>query len=192
LPVVKQTIEQASLIISIGAIYSDINTGSFSHDLPKAKLIEVGFVICRESSLLLIFVQQLHSDRTELFHAVYPRVGMKYLLPKLTAKLPTPASVMSMTPYTYPIPQEEHDGISQPWLWPRVGSLFGPSDVIVADTGTSAFGTVDVPMKPGSAYMTQTLWGSIGYSVGAALGASLAARQCQMGRTYLFVGDGSL
>jgi len=43
LPAVKQTIEQAALIVSISAIYSDINTGSFSHDLPKAKLIEVGF-----------------------------------------------------------------------------------------------------------------------------------------------------
>lgn len=117
---------------------------------------------------------------------------MKHLLPKLTAKLPNPASVMAMTPYNYPIPQEEHEGITQPWLWPRVGSCFGPDDVIVADTGTSAFGTLDVPMKSGSVYITQILWGSIGYSVGAALGAALAARQCQRGKTYLFVGDGSL
>ncbi|KAF9790319.1 pyruvate decarboxylase [Thelephora terrestris] len=174
LPAVKQTIERAALIISIGAIYSDINTGGFSHDLPKTKLIE------------------LHTDRTEVFHALYPRVGMKRLLPKLTAKLQTPACTMSIAPYTYPIPQEEHDGITQPWLWPTVGSYFEPGDVIVADTGTSAFGTLDIPLKTGSVYITQTLWGSIGYSVGAALGAALAARQCQMGRTYLFVGDGSL
>ncbi|KAF9650215.1 pyruvate decarboxylase [Thelephora ganbajun] len=174
LPAVKQTIEQATLIISIGAICSDINTGGFSHELPKTKLIE------------------LHSDRTEVFHAVYPRIGMKHLLPKLTTKLPTPASLMPMTSYAYPVPEEEHDGITQPWLWPTVGSHFRPGDVIVADTGTSAFGTLDIRMKSGSVYMTQTLWGSIGYSVGAALGAALAARQCKMGKTYLFVGDGSL
>lgn len=117
---------------------------------------------------------------------------MKYLLPRLTTKLPTPASAMEMTPYMYPIPQEEHDAITQPWLWPTVGSYFGPDDIIVADTGTSAFGTLDTSIKSGSVYMTQTLWGSIGYSVGAALGAALAARQCRKGRTYLFVGDGSL
>lgn len=46
---VKRAIEQAALIISISAIYSKINTGSFSHDLPKVKLIEVGF------SMSLIF-----------------------------------------------------------------------------------------------------------------------------------------
>jgi pyruvate decarboxylase len=192
LSIVKQTIEQAALIISIGAIYSDINTGSFSHDLPKIKLIEVGSITYDESPPLLIFAPQLHSDRTELFHAVYSRVGMKHLLPRLTAKLSTPASTMPMTPYTYPIPQEETDEITQPWLWPRVGSHFEPGDVIVADTGTSAFGTVDIRMKSDSVYMTQTLWGSIGYSVGATLGAALAARQCQRGKTYLFVGDGSL
>jgi pyruvate decarboxylase len=45
LPAVKQTIEQVALIIYIGAIYSDLNTGGFSHDLPKTKLIEVGLVI---------------------------------------------------------------------------------------------------------------------------------------------------
>lgn len=117
---------------------------------------------------------------------------MKHLLPKLTAEFPAPTSTMSMTPYMYPIPKEDHDGISQPWLWPTVGSHFEPGDIIVADTGTSAYGTLDIPLKSGSVYMTQTLWGSIGYSVGAALGAALAARQCEMGRTYLFVGDGSL
>lgn len=116
---------------------------------------------------------------------------MKRLLPKLTAKL-SPSSTVSIAPYTYPIPKEEHDLISQPWLWPTIGSLFEPGDVIVADTGTSAYGTLDIPLGSGSVYMTQTLWGSIGYSVGAALGAALAARQCKMGKTYVFVGDGSL
>lgn len=83
-------------------------------------------------------------------------------------------------------------GSPSPWLWPTVGSHFGPGDVIVADTGTSAFGTLDVSMKSDSVCVTRTLWGSIGYFVGAALSAALAARQCQKGKMYLFVGDGSL
>ena len=117
---------------------------------------------------------------------------MKHLLAKLTAKLPTPTSAVSMSPYTHPNPQEEHDGITQPWPWPTVESHFWPGDVVVADTGTSAFGTLVISMESGSVYMTRTLWGSIGYSTGAALGATLAARQCQRGKTYLFVDDGSL
>lgn len=54
LPAVKQTIERAVLIISIGAIYSDLNTGGFSHDLPKTKLVEVELITYHEPSPLLI------------------------------------------------------------------------------------------------------------------------------------------
>ena len=40
--------------------------------------------------------------------------------------------------------------------------------------------------------VSQILWGSIGYTVGSTLGAALAARETQMNRTILFIGDGSL
>jgi pyruvate decarboxylase len=43
--------------------------------------------------------------------------------------------------------------------------------------------------------ISQVLWGSIGYSVGATLGAALAARELPDGaerRVILFVGEGSL
>lgn len=39
---------------------------------------------------------------------------MKHLLPELTAELPAPTFATQMTPYTYPIPKEDRDGISQP------------------------------------------------------------------------------
>ena len=41
--------------------------------------------------------------------------------------------------------------------------------------------------------LAQTLWGSIGWSVGAMFGAAMAARERKdEGRTILFVGDGAL
>ena len=41
--------------------------------------------------------------------------------------------------------------------------------------------------------MAQILWGAIGWSVGACLGAALAAKETgEERRTVLFVGDGSL
>ena len=39
--------------------------------------------------------------------------------------------------------------------------------------------------------ISQVLWGSIGYSVGACLGAALAAKEIGNRRVILFVGDGS-
>ena len=40
--------------------------------------------------------------------------------------------------------------------------------------------------------MSQILWGSIGWTTGSTLGAALAARDLGLGRTLLFIGDGSL
>ena len=42
----------------------------------------------------------------------------------------------------------------------------------------------------GVTFLTQILWGSIGYSVGAALGAALAGKKDNR-RVYVLVGDGS-
>ena len=95
-------------------------------------------------------------------------------------------------PFVYPVPDEPGDVISHAWFWPRVGQFFKPKDVVIAETGTSGFGIIDVPLPKEATLVTQVLWGSIGYTVGALLGAACAARDRQLGRTILFVGDGSL
>jgi pyruvate decarboxylase len=122
-------------------------------------------------------------------------MGFKGLLPGLTAKLAEfrdVAQKIHVTPFVFTVPNEPNDIISQAHLWPRVGQFFRSKDVILAETGTSGFGIIDVPLPKESVLITQVLWGSIGYSVGATLGAACAARDLQLGRTILFVGDGSL
>ena len=113
----------------------------------------------------------------------------------MTAKLAEFKDVAQKIPvplFTFPVPNEPNDVITQAYLWPRVGQYFKPKDIIIAETGTSGFGIIDVPLPKDSMLITQVLWGSIGYSVGATLGAACGARDLQLGRTILFVGDGSL
>ena len=62
----------------------------------------------------------------------------------------------------------------------------------MTETGTSSFGALDVPLPKDAVYVSQILWGSIGWTVGATLGAALAAREAGLGRVILFIGDGSL
>lgn len=63
----------------------------------------------------------------------------------------------------------------------------------VTETGTANFGIWDTKFPAGVTAISQVLWGSIGYSVGATQGAALAVADSSSNRrTVLFVGDGSL
>lgn len=83
--------------------------------------------------------------------------------------------------------------ITQAEFWPLWGKFFEENDIIIAETGTSSFGMIDVLLPNGATFISQTLWGSIGYTGGALLGALLAAKEASFKRrTILFIGDGSL
>jgi indolepyruvate decarboxylase len=60
--------------------------------------------------------------------------------------------------------------------------------IVVAETGVSLFSAAEMLMPEGATFIGQTFYGSIGYTVGATLGASSAAPDRP---TVLFVGDGS-
>ncbi|KAF7317234.1 Pyruvate decarboxylase [Mycena chlorophos] len=177
-PVVKAKVESAELILSIGCVKSDFNTGNFTYSIPAGRTIE------------------FHSDHTKIQHAVFPGIGMKALLPRLTALLePYSASARKITlpaPFVATLPEDTTDTITQAWLWPRVSQFFRPKDVVVAETGTSNFGLIDVPFPADSIFVSQLLWGSIGWATGCTLGAAFAARERGLGRTILFTGDGSI
>lgn len=82
--------------------------------------------------------------------------------------------------------------ISQAWFWPRVGEFLKENDIVVTETGTANFGIWDTKFPAGVTALSQVLWGSIGWSVGACQGAAIAAKDMGTNRrTILFVGDGS-
>jgi pyruvate decarboxylase len=126
---------------------------------------------------------------------------MKHLLPKLTARLhplDSPSSSTSVPAFRAILPKAGEDPlgeeiISHLYFWPRISQFIRPEDVVVTETGTSSFGALEMPLPAKTIYVSQILWGSIGWATGAAVGAALAARERQLkGRTLLFTGDGSL
>ncbi|KAJ6508886.1 pyruvate decarboxylase [Mycena sanguinolenta] len=176
-PDIKEKVESSKLILSIGCLKSDFNTGNFTYSIPLSRTIE------------------FHSDHTKVQFAGFPGIGMAELLPLLTARLRpcSPAARNIPVPdFTAVVPTEADDVISQAWFWPTMGTFFKPQDVIIAETGTSSFGVLDVPLPDKSVFVSQILWGSIGWTVGSTLGAALAARDIGLNRTILFIGDGSL
>lgn len=63
---------------------------------------------------------------------------------------------------------------------------------MLTETGTANFGIWDTRFPANVTAISQVLWGSIGYSMGACQGAALAAKEQKGRRTILFIGDGSI
>ncbi|SGZ50624.1 CIC11C00000001377 [Sungouiella intermedia] len=177
-PAVKEAVESADLVLSVGALLSDFNTGSFSYSYKTKNIVE------------------FHSDYTKIRQATFPGVQMKEALQNLLAGIGS--RVSNYTPV--PVPQKrvvpspgDNAPISQEWLWSRVSSWFREGDIIITETGTSAFGIVQSYFPDNCIGISQVLWGSIGFTVGATCGAVMAAQEIDpKKRVILFVGDGSL
>ncbi|RLV96186.1 Pyruvate decarboxylase [Spathaspora sp. JA1] len=178
-PEVKEAVEQSDLIISCGALLSDFNTGSFSYSYGTKNVIE------------------FHSDHTKIRTAVFPGVKMKEVMQEVIARIAPvvkgykPKPVPKIKMINTPAPKTA--GLTQEWLWTKVSSWFQQGDVIISETGTSAFGIPQTRFPNDVIGISQVLWGSIGFSVGATLGAVMAAQEIDPDkRVILFVGDGSL
>ncbi|KAL1857825.1 hypothetical protein Plec18167_001773 [Paecilomyces lecythidis] len=174
---VRERVESSDLILSIGAIKSDFNTAGFTYRIGQLNTID------------------FHSNYVRVRYSEYPDINMKGVLRKVIQKMGklniSPAPKISNA-----LPQEEQGSsektITHSWLWPTVGQWLKENDIVITETGTANFGIWETRFPKGVTAVSQVLWGSIGYSVGACQGAALAAKDGgSERRTILFVGDGS-
>lgn len=174
---VRDRVESADLVLSIGAIKSDFNTSGFTYRISQLSTID------------------FHSDYIRVRYAEYPGVRMQGVLKKVIAKMgklrvqPGPAANNNIAEADQDTANDQ--AIKHAWLWPRVGQWLLPNDIVITETGTANFGIWETRFPEGVTALSQVLWGSIGYSVGACQGAALAAKETGERRTILFVGDGS-
>ncbi|KAJ8296115.1 putative pyruvate decarboxylase C3G9.11c [Rhodotorula toruloides] len=178
-PKVKKVVEKTDLALMVASLKSDFNTGEFSYSFPTEQTVE------------------LHSDHTLVQYAHYPSISFHQLLPALTKVLkhkPNVTHPPSDRGLQTQIPDGDADKVvSQAAFWPMMGKFFEEGDIVVAETGTSSFGMISTPLPKGSTFVSQVLWGSIGWTGGATLGALLAAKEApKPRRVILFIGDGSL
>jgi alpha-keto-acid decarboxylase len=85
-------------------------------------------------------------------------------------------------------PPGRDEPLTQDALWDRLSDALTPGNVVLADQGTSFYGMAGHRLASGVTFIGQPLWGSIGYTLPAALGAGLAERDR---RTVLLIGDGA-
>lgn len=83
--------------------------------------------------------------------------------------------------------------LEQSHIWNAFNSFLRENDCIIAEVGTSQFGTLGMELPSNCEYTTQLFYSSIGFTVGALLGVLVARKeQGKPGRVILFIGDGSL
>ncbi|KAG2412233.1 pyruvate decarboxylase [Aspergillus terreus] len=176
-PGVREQVESSDLILSIGAIKSDFNTTGFSYRIGQLNTID------------------FHSTYVRVRYSEYPDINMKGVLRKVVQRMGH-VNALPVQRLSNALPDDEKGSSSQEithaWLWPIVGQWLKERDIVITETGTANFGIWDTRFPANVTAISQVLWGSIGYSVGACQGAALAAKEQNNRRTVLFVGDGSL
>ncbi|KAL8729991.1 MAG: hypothetical protein Q9181_004810 [Wetmoreana brouardii] len=174
---VRERVESSDLILSIGSIKSDFNTAGFTYRISQLSTID------------------FHSNYIRVKYSEYPGVRMQGVLRKVVKKI----GKLNIQPGPKPSNEIAHKdkevsnehAITHDWLWPRIGQWLQPNDIVITETGTANFGIWETKFPENVLALSQVLWGSIGYSVGACQGAALAAKEMGNRRTILFVGDGS-
>ena len=167
---VREFVEGCDLVIEVGTLLTDFNSGAFTAKLDPAKTINISH------------------HRTQVGGKTYSSVEIGDLLAVLAQRLPK-RDWKKMAASSLGEPAGEgSDPITAAALYPRWANFLRPNDILVAETGTVSMGLGFARMPAGASFHNQTLWGSIGWATPAAFGAAVAAPDR---RVVLITGDGA-
>lgn len=174
---VRSQVESSDLVLSIGSLKADFNANITGYNYLTSPLNTIKF----------------HGDSTTIRGLEYPGVGMKGVLRKVINRVGrlNASSSYSLSRLQEDLGASNLPAITQAWLWPTVSHWLREDDIVITETGTAKYGIWETRFPKGVTGISQALWSSIGYALGACQGAALAAKERWIRRTILFVGDGS-
>jgi alpha-keto-acid decarboxylase len=171
---VRTAIEEAPVLVTAGVVFTDMVSGFFSQRLDPARTIDIG--------------QYQSSVADQVFAPLEMDAALRALTTILTGRGITSPPVVA-PPESPPAPTPARDeSLTQQMLWDRLCYALTPGNVVLADQGTSFFGMADHRLPQGVTFIGQPLWGSIGYTLPAAVGAAVAHPER---RAVLLIGDGA-
>ena len=170
-PHTREAIETSDCLLAIGYRPIEVTTGDFSASLPA------NTIHARPYSV------DVGDDN-------YQAVTLKEVLKGVTGAV-APSPNRAPRQAAAAVAARAHgDGsakVTQAAYWQAMQEYLREGDVLFVDNGT-AFTLLGLRLPPKCSFVGSINWGSIGYSVGALLGALTAAPER---RHILFVGDGS-
>jgi indolepyruvate decarboxylase len=171
-PDVYERVANADCILSIGVRFVDSTSCWFSQSLAPNAVIDIQPFQVTVGS--------------EYFAGVAAADLLTAILkaPAIASRSPTKARALASI--------QKVEAGEAPWgqdaFWRRIGRFIAPRDVIVAENGTSLAGLSQLKLPQECSFVSQPVWGAIGYTLPALLGTALAAPDR---RHLLFIGDGS-
>ena len=171
---VRGAIEEAPALVTAGVVFTDMVSGFFSQRIDPARTIDIG-------------VQQ-STVGTAVFAPLEMGAALDAITTILTERGISSPSVQSNSD-AIPADRPSRDQpLNQNMLWDRFCDALTPGNIVLADQGTSFYGMATHRLPRGVTFIGQPLWGSIGYTLPATLGAGLAQRDR---RPVLLIGDGA-
>ena len=176
---VRDRIGNADCILQLGNLMTDFNTGGFTTNFDDNKTISAN----------LNFVKIRHHD--------YENVYLGDFILGLTQKLEhRDFALMDIQcagngcvhRHTEPYRPDARQPLTIKRFFDRMSHFVENDSLVIAETGVSLFSAAEMLMPEGAIFIGQTFYGSIGYTVGATLGAAMAAPDRPV---VLFVGDGA-
>jgi TPP-dependent 2-oxoacid decarboxylase len=161
---VQQRVEQADLILQLGVVKTDLNSGGFSMDLERTR------TICAAG------------EKVEISFATYHNVCLGDFIDSLSSKF---KKAREMESDLKPAREHAFHRPSDSWkpghnsrltlnrFFDKIACFIPKDSIIVAETGNALFGAAETLMPDRVKFISQVFYGSIGYTLPAALGASM-------------------
>lgn len=176
---VRNRVESADCILQLGALMTDFNTGGFTANLDDAKTIS--------ANIRTVRIKHHYYENVNLSDFI---LGLaEKLFRRDSATLEIHCAVDSCVHRnTEAYRPEALKPLTIKRFFDRMSHYVVNNSIVIAETGVSLFSAAEMLMPEGATFIGQTFYGSIGYTIGATLGAGMAARDRNV---VLFVGDGS-
>ena len=169
-PATRDAVEKSDCLLTVGLRRLDSTSAFFTDSIPSSAI-------------------HLNASSVNLGLDNYQAVSLPELLEKLIqgSASATKKTVGNTAPPAAALKPSQKP-LTQAHYWKAMEKFLKPGDVIIAEDGTSNSGATEMRLPAGCSFVTQAVWGSIGYTVGALLGTLCAAPDR---RHILFIGDGS-
>lgn len=176
---VHKRVESADAILLLGGVLTDFNTGGFTARLESKKTIR--------ANINSIAIKNHYYANVDLKDFM---VGLsKQLSKKDLASLDIKQALYGCVHRrSEEFKAEKNKKITFQRFFDRMSSFIQEGSTVIAETGASLFSAAETLMPKGTTFIGQTFYGSIGYTVGATLGAAIASKKR---RVVTFIGDGS-